>query len=264
MVNQDIKNKDKKVIYKDEFDKIWVDIILPLLSKYIDDYGLKCKSQRYIESRIWHNYNNLRDLFIKKYMRYNVANIDRHKIAACILKSILKVKPFYIPLLSKLKILLYNKDLKEIFNPKKEKDNVNNYIYYANEYLALSVALSIINGYIKADSDKPLIHKMILPDPFSDKDPNYLLDVCIDLHFSGLKRINVATFSNVFFLWEKYSCRRKQCDNLEEECKRLLIKSGECVNNDKELEQQIKNIRLGVNTFDNTDDNNITTTSKEQ
>ena len=29
--------------------------------------------------------------------------------------------------------------------------------------------------------------------------------------------MDVATLSNIFFLWEKYSCRRMQCENLEEE-----------------------------------------------
>lgn len=231
---------ENKIIYKDEFDKIWVNIVLPLLDKYCRKYGLKCKHRRYIETRVWHSYNNLRDLFIKKYMRYDVKNIDRHKIAACMMKAILNTKPFYIPLNIRFGILFTKNKLNKLFKtpePYACDNNINNYIFYANEYLALSVALSIIDGYIQADSEKDMKHGMILPDPFSDDDPDYLLDVCIDLHFSGHRKINIVTFANVFFLWEKYSCRRTQCENLEEE----LLAQYICHKSFNELSEEEKN-----------------------
>ena len=44
-----MSKKENKQIYKDEFDKIWVDILFPLLNEFANQYGLKYKYNRYID-----------------------------------------------------------------------------------------------------------------------------------------------------------------------------------------------------------------------
>ncbi len=210
----------KELKYIDEYDKIWDNLLLPLILEYSKTYKLKYKPIFYIRRMIWHFYNNQRDLLLKKYMSSSVTDIDRHKIASCFVNSILEVKPLYIPLSAEMKLIFTNKKICQILgacDSDAECQKIGNKIYYANEYLALSVAMSLINGYINADPTKTMKHKIVIPEPFENNTPDYILDVCINLHFCGKRKMDVATLSNIFFLWEKYSCRRMQCENLEEE-----------------------------------------------
>lgn len=241
--------------YDEEYNKIWDLIIQESINEHKNDFGLKTKIN--LKNRIGKQFNQQRDKFIKSFMVTEVCNIDRHKIAACIVKSILIVKPFYIPLKTKLKLIFTNRELYQLLdiNPKLiKKSCINNLIYYINEYFALSIALSIIDSYISADDEKKIKHKIIIPDPFSDKDPDYLLDFCIDLHYNNIKRINIVTLANIFFLWEKYSCRRTQCDNFEKECKRLLLHYGECTSDN--VNAKIDEIRFRIKNDTNTDISN--------
>lgn len=212
--------------YKDEYDKIWNKILLPIILMYSRNYGVKHKPISFLKKIIYNYYNNYRDIFLKRYMTYGVVDIDRHKIAACFLKCILEIKPLYIPLSAKIKIIFSNKEIHQIlgvYDNQLSNRDLNNRIYYINEYIALSIAMSIINSYIEKDSGKPLKHTLIVPDPFPKNTPDYILDICINLHFCKKKSFDLATLSNLFFLWEKYSCRRVQCENLEKELKSLYI-----------------------------------------
>lgn len=237
--------------YEDEFDKIWDIVIKNMIVSFSNKYNVKHKSLNSLRKRIKANYNKQRDYFINSFMDKSVNNIDRHKIASCCIKSILICKPFYVPFSIKRKFLFSNENISDFFDMKLDESNdkisttdKNNYIFYINEYLSLAVASAIIDGYIYADQNKELKHTIIYPEPFPDEDCDYLLDICIDLHFSGTKKLNIVTFANVFFLLEKYSCRRVQCDNLE----KAYFKDYMQLHPEKtkdEVELYIKQIRQG-------------------
>lgn len=243
--NQNAKiEKDRTVDATDEFDRIWNETVLPLIIAYSEKYKLAYHRIDSIERRLRFHFYQQRDLFLKSFMREDVYDIDRHKIASCLMKSILRVRPLYLPLIVRLKFTFSKKSLPELLNIPSAQwtSSIHNKIYYANEYLALSVAINIIDAYIMADDDKEFKHHIIIPDPFPDQDNDYLLDVCIDLNAHSLKAINIVTFANIYFLLEKYSCRRTQCANLQKECRRLLLKCGECT--EESVDKRVKVITL--------------------
>ena len=243
--NQNAKiEEDLAVDTADEFDRIWNETVLPLIKTYSEKYKLAHHRVDSIERRLRFHFYQQRDIFLTSFMREDVYDIDRHKIASCLMKSILRVRPLYIPLIVKLKFTLSKKSLPELLNIPSAHwtPSIHNKIYYANEYLALSVAINIIDAYIMADDDKEFKHHIIVPDPFPDQDNDYLLDVCIDLNAHSLRAINIVTFANIYFLLEKYSCRRTQCANLQKECRRLLLKCGECT--EDSVDQRVKSITL--------------------
>lgn len=82
--------------------------------------------------------------------------------------------------------------------------------------MAINIAKTILDSYINSnDKENRFKHEIIIPEPFPEPDHDYLRDFCIGLHYSDIKSFNPITYANVFFLWEKYSCRKTQCDNLE-------------------------------------------------
>ena len=200
---------------KDEFDRIWDETLQPLVESYQSQFHLKAKNTSCLYYRMRKYFNKQRDLFLKSFMENDVYDIDRHKIASCYMKTVLAKRPLYIPLSVKLKFAFTNKPLATLLDVKTKAKGINNKIYYANEYLALSVAVNIIDAYIMADDNKDFKHSIIIPEPFPEYDTDYLLDVCIDLRTNPLRKINIVSFANIFFLLEKYSCRRIQCENLE-------------------------------------------------
>ena len=92
-------------------------------------------------------------------------------------------------------------------------------LIFLNEYLAINIVVSILDSYINSDDrpERKFKHKIIQPEPFPVDDSDYMLDICIGLHYSNIKHFDPILFANTLFLWEKYSCRKKQCDNLNSE-----------------------------------------------
>ena len=195
-----------------EFEKIWADVVKPLIVDFKEVYHLKTRySLRLLQQMTRRNYQKYSSQFFELYMAETVEKIDRHKIAACFLKSILLVRPISIPLTQKIRLF---------FRLEKMEEDIQ----IINQYLALSVAITILDGYIQADSNKKLTHKIYLPEPFPNEDSDYLRDMCIDLYYTSPKNINILTYANVFFLLEKYSCRKVQSENFKNKCIELLEK----------------------------------------
>lgn len=222
------------MLYENEFDKIWQSVVKKQIVQFSEKLGIKYKSLRILEKTIKYRFNKYKDEIVKNFMEASTARIDRHKIAACFMKAIVVSKPLYIPL---------DKKIRLTFSPKKVKmkdflcisedvkadksDQIENILLFYNEYLAISVALTILNSYINSDNRPSRFkHEMVFPTPFPDEDEDYLLDVCIALKNTRKFQLNPITYANVFFLWEKYSCRKTQCDNLSKAYKRVLIKNG--------------------------------------
>lgn len=214
-----------------EFEKIWQDIVAPLVKELRNDYNLRLRYPlRAIKRFVGYYYQRNALLFLNSYMEADAEKIDRHKIAACIVKAILIVRPLSLRL---------DKGLKVLFR----LDKVSETVMLANQYLALSVAITVLDGYIAADDTKELKHRIIVPEPFPEDDSDYLRDVCLDLYHTNAKRINIVTYANVFFLLEKYSCRKVQCDNLENEYVKLLREQKHC--DEETIRTIVDSIRFG-------------------
>lgn len=216
-----------------EFDIIWQDVIKPLIESFCENLGVKCKPIFFTKLILKCFYHKQKKRLIKVYMGNSVVNIDRHKVAAILMKAILLFKPLYIPFLTKVKFVfstekyLCNIIPSTIVQNKKESEKINieKYYTYLNEYLSLSIAVSVLDGYINSDnSENRFKHEIVVPDPFPKPDEDYLLDICISLSYSGVSRFNPIIFANALFLWEKYSCRKKQFDELNKKYNELLVK----------------------------------------
>lgn len=225
----------------EEFNKIWDDIVQGLIEDIISENPyLKQKNLKVVKFLIKHVFLKEAKIFINSYMVSATRKIDRHKLAACMVKAILFAKPFKISLKSKIKIAKmprgeFAKNLPLVKQA------------LANQFLALSVAITILDGYIYADDKKVLRHTIQIPDPFPTEDDHYEIDVCMDMFFSGYRYINVKTYANVFFLLEKYSCRRVQCDNLEN-AYAAELKDRYTDIDDEKLLVLINQTRLGLKT----------------
>lgn len=215
----------------DIFEKVWNDLILDLLNQYKFDFNLKY-NERKVKRKLAHLYYKQENHFKHSYMVSQTKHIDRHKIAACMLKSILILQPLKFPFISKVKHFFYKE---EIETQEMEK------MLLANQYLGLSIAISILESYIEADEQKKLRHKITLPEPFPEHCKDYLRDVCLDLYYTNPKQISTIAYANIFFLLEKYSCRKVQCDNFEKKC-RTYIENEKALN----VEEEIEKIRFSI------------------
>ncbi len=237
------------MLYVNEFDKLWNCIIQNSIVKFAEQLNIKCKPLFFLKFALKNRYNKYKDSVVKTFMSMDTTNIDRHKIASCILKSILVTKPIYIPIHTKLKFVFSKKELYEVLglNPKNEQEKklARKRLLFLNEYLAINIAIFILESYINSDKRETRFkHEILPPNPFPEADIDYLLDVCIGLHFSNKKYLDPIVFSNVLFLWEKYSCRKKQCDNLESAYKDLLMKDTD--KSDEEIKIMVDNALYGL------------------
>ena len=170
------ENTDK--IWEDEFDKIWDEVILILLDEIKNKYELKSKNIFLLKLRAKNLYDKYRSEYLNNYMYYDAAKIDKHKVASCLTKVILVTKPIRIPFKDKLRIR---------FKQNTYKHDIE-MVLLVNQYLALSTAITVVEGYIDAhhnkhDESQPLNHRIVFPTPFPVADRNYLRDVCLDLYY---------------------------------------------------------------------------------
>lgn len=221
----------------EEFNKIWEEIVFPLINNVSEVLHLRCKNYKLVRFVMRHVFLKETKVFINSYMVSKTKNIDRHKLAACMVKAILFAKPLRLSFSDKIAIIKLKRGSlsNDLFLTKK---------VFSNQFLALSVAITILDGYIQADQHKILHHKIILPDPFPSEDDFYQIDVCMDMFFSGVSNFNVMTYANVFFLLEKYSCRRVQCDNLEIAYKKLLKGNPPSLGKEQSVEEFIDSIKF--------------------
>lgn len=235
-----------KTKYNNEINKIWVEVIKPTIFQFSEELGINKKDDYIIEKKVKKIYNQQKRYFVESYMSPDSPNIDRHKIAACLVKTIMIVKPLRIPISKKIEFVFSKKPLYRIVSANLT-DKDYKYLLLANEYLAISVATSVIDGFIAiSDNNKRLKHKICLPNPFPEEDDDYLLDLCACLYYTKPKRINTITLSNIFFLLEKYSCRKIQCENLDKVLSKELSKK--LVIEEFEINKMVSDIRLGIIT----------------
>lgn len=156
--------------------------------KKVDDKDFGGKVLDFKEWRInlfYYYYESFRKDIRKRYMSTESSPMDRHKIAANILCSLLKAK---------------------VINVNRLIPNLPIELLLANEYLSFYCALNIIELY-KMDS----IHKeysLILPETYIEGEgkTSYIENVCKALYY--LKKINlndIFSYANILFWLEKYT-----------------------------------------------------------
>lgn len=184
-----------KKMKKDKFDELWNNIVLPIYDDANVDGILYLK--RNAKKDVYKQYQKEKTYVKRNYMLSGDTHLDRHKIASCMLYAIMKVYPVQL-------------SMKAIWKMHKQKGKFSKEYELLNEYLALYTAFSIIEsfrqyGISHNDEDYPakgfVRNRINMPDTSNGQD--YLYNTCLDLYFSKQRRkINVLTFSNVFFLLE--------------------------------------------------------------
>lgn len=176
---------------REKFDEIYNSIIVQIKADI--DNSNTCKFKLKSAERIFNNYQNEKYKLKKYFMLNEEDNIDRHKIAACMMYAIMKVYPIYIPLHIRLQAFA-----------KKQKFSLE--LSYANEYLAIMTAISILDNFYNQDLQDGILNprrrKIVIPETFND-DYGFIFNTCIDLKFGKRNNnINILTFANLFFLME--------------------------------------------------------------
>lgn len=237
------------MFYENEFEKIWESVVKVLISENSKKLGIKHKNFVLLKFKFKYYYTKYRAFIVKNYMTPDTIRIDRHKISSCIMKATLKVKPLYIPVCSRIKFLFSspNKHFVDFLShelSQDEKTTPRKYYLLFNEYLALGIAISVLESYIESDNRPGRFkHSIVSPMPFPEPDEDYMLDVCIGLKKTKLKNVDLISYANIFFLWEKYSCRKKQCDNITDVYKKLLKKSG--IQDEEKIKDEVHKALFG-------------------
>lgn len=175
----------------EKFNEIYKKII-QLQQLDIDQDNIT-KIKPFSSLRIYLTYQVEKTLVKKYYMNNMQENIDRHKICACLLYSIVKVRPFYIPAIKKINYFFCKK-------------RFTKEISYINELAGIKTALALLDRFYQQDEKENVLnphrHKVCIPDTFSD-DYGFIFNMCINLRFSRMNRkLNVLDYSTIFFLLE--------------------------------------------------------------
>lgn len=185
------------------YDDIWKKIIWENLSSFSTIEGLVFLNEGKIKTKIKENFDHFCELCIKKYMDPDkVVNLDRHKIAACIMFAIMST------------------DMYEKY-PSSASDAQKIII---TEQIAISVGLSVLRTYIVNELDSSYQKKnkktwekdkaifgngFKLPGEFSKDEVNhgdYRSNFAMELYFTKSDNIyNILSLSNSLYLLEMYN-----------------------------------------------------------
>lgn len=187
---------------KDKFDELWNCIVLPIFDDMNVDGILILKKNA--KEKVYRQYQKEKTFVKTNYMLTENTHLDRHKIASCVLYAIMRVYPVQI-------------SMSAIWKKRKGKERFNREYQLLNEYLSLYTAFSIIESFRQyefshQDEEYPakgfIRNRISVPETSNGQD--YLYNTCLDLYFSKQRnKINVLTFSNVFFLLELIQSNEK-------------------------------------------------------
>ena len=171
-----------------EFKTIWSTIVIPQYLFFSEKYpGLFICNNA--EQDLLSEYNDLISYCKTHYMRNASKLVDRHKVCAAIMISILKIEPI------KMNSELYN------------RNSYNKWLF--NEKIAISVGLSLLCSFlIKIYEDSPdivsrLEHGIIYP---KTNHGEFINNFATELYY--LKKENsfsILSLANELFLLEKYT-----------------------------------------------------------
>lgn len=174
----------------DVFFKEVINDFIDELRKLDSDYHcLKVRERR--KSKIYTHYELKRANIRKYFMQLESKPMDRHKIGSVLIYSILKSK-----------ILHVNR-----FIP-----NLPDRLLMANEYLAVNVALTVVELYKRDENEYPYHenYKIFLPRTYHEAPTSnfstYLNNLCKSLYYiNNLHNYDVFAYANILFLLEKYT-----------------------------------------------------------
>ncbi len=154
----------------EKFDEIWFSIIEPIsknICKDVDFFSIRKNAKK----NVFRHYINIKETVKKHYMSNKQQNIDRHKIAACLMKAILEVYPLRLSIMHVIKLWHSKKHLEEKY-------------IYANETLAFYSGLSILENFKDYDiNGHNSTARVSIKIPKTYNESNYLLNTYIDLYF---------------------------------------------------------------------------------
>lgn len=188
---------------QEKFDEIYKNVIIHI-KRDVDKDNI-CEFKFRASDRIFNTYQYEKYKLKKYFMNNEEDNIDRHKIAACMMYSIMKISPLYVPINRRIRYFFQRKRFSVI-------------ISYINEYLALLTALSILDNFYNQDVKEgvldPRRRKITIPQTFND-DYGFIFNTCIDLKFGKVNNsINILTYASLFFLLEyDYTQEKQECKN---------------------------------------------------
>lgn len=139
------------------------------------------------KKKIYVNYQRKRDEIKNNYMEPPAKALDRHKVASCMLYAVLKSRVFRI---------------------NKIKKKLPYYILMANEYLAVYVAINIIEQYKRDELGKDSEYKIVFPETYHENKEEvcpYLSNLCKGLYYLNPKHIDIFAYSTIFFFMERYT-----------------------------------------------------------
>lgn len=182
---------------KEYFGKFCEEIIIPYtdqLKKIDDDLGVKClEFNRKSLNKVYGTYENKRMEIRKYFMNEENKPMDRHKIGSVMMYAILKSRLLHIH-------NLY-------------KTRVPHQLLMANEYLAVYVALSVVESYRRDDCktngfdvsacDEKL-WRLLLPNTYHDD--SYIDNLCKSLYYiPDISKFDIFAYSNILYLLEIYT-----------------------------------------------------------
>ncbi len=183
---------------KECFQKLCSDIINPYIDELISldkEYGSNCLVfKKNSINRIYENYESKRRVVRKYFMHLQEKPMDRHKIGSVFMYAILKSRVFKVTKLARQPI------------PRE--------LVMANEYLAVLVALSVIESYRKddyrekfgTDHDSRDV-QLKLPMTFHNESPDaYIDNLCKSLYYvNDYSKFDIFAYANILFLLEVYT-----------------------------------------------------------
>lgn len=166
--------------------------------KQMDSYHCIKPVSEHCKRKVFEYYQLKRDELRRVYMKSPSQPLDRHKVAACMIYAILKTK---------------------VIRVNKMKDRLPDYLLMANEHLAITVALNIIELYKYHDNEKKqdvdisdFQYEIILPKTYHENRNDssmyctFMCNLCKYLYFvKRVKYFDVFAYATILFQLEKYT-----------------------------------------------------------
>lgn len=181
---------------KECFQVLYSNIIYPYIMDLINrdrELGSNClkfKEKKVIQ--IFRNYEKKRKVIRRFFMKLEKKPMDRHKIGSVLIYSILKSHVIKINKLT--------------------KQTLPHDMLMANEYLAISVALSVVDSYRidQYDRENTADFKkfcLVIPETFhEDSSDTYIDNLCKALYYlKNCKEFDIFAYANILFLLEAYT-----------------------------------------------------------
>ncbi|MBR2037425.1 MAG: hypothetical protein IKJ39_05260 [Lachnospiraceae bacterium] len=177
---------------REKYDEIWQNIVLPVCNELYPKEEVYIKL--FAKDRVYKEYQKKKTYLKVNYMQNPKTHLDRHKIAACMMYAIAKVRPVAIK-----PSVIWDKFIKD--------QKFSQKYSLINEYIGLYTAFSIVESFRiyeeKQSKNKDNVKRHSICKPITTNGEDYIYNTCLDLYLSRKKKnINVLTFANVFFLLE--------------------------------------------------------------